>query len=236
MILAAVNLFSIGLIFWKRNERTVKALSPVLLIYILVGLTLASFSIFGFICPLTPGICLFQQWGLWIAFTMVFGGIFFKVLRIWIIFDSKITDNKMFVKTSSLFAMSLGMVMVDVVILAIWSGVDPLTPVRVQGSGFFFYECQTADPANAVKFTVILLAYNSFILFGVLYLASKSRTVRSEFRESSWITQMSANITLCAAVTLLIIYILTSIDTKFYIRMVAVAFGISITHCIFISI
>jgi hypothetical protein len=225
-----VNVLSIGLIFFKRNERRVKALSPALLIYILVGLTLASFSILGFMGPLTPGTCLFQQWGLWIANTMVFGGMFFKVLRIWRIFDSKITDNKMFVKTSSLLAMSACLVVVDVIVLAIWSVLDPLTPVRVQGSGFFFYECQSADPTNALKFTAILLVYNALILLGVLYLASKSRNVASEFRESAWITQMSANITLCAAVTLLIIYILTSIDTKFYIRMVAIAFGIAITH------
>jgi hypothetical protein len=218
------------LVFWKRNERTVKALSPVLLTYILLGLTLASVSIFGFMGPLTPGICLFQQWGLWIAFTIVFGGVFFKVLRIWKIFDSKSKVNKIFVKTAPLVVMSAGLVLVDVIVLAIWSAVDPLTPVRVQGSGFFFYECRSADPANSLLFTGILLCYNAVILFCVLYLAFKSRNVKSEYRESAWIAQMSANITLCSVITLLIIYIVTGIQSKFYIRMVAVAFGISITH------
>ena len=109
-----------------------------------------------------------------------------------------------FLTNKYLFLYSSFIVAGEALILAVWSGVDPLvpTPIKDTVANTFWYECTSK---YSTAFTGVLLAYNALLLLSVVVLAYHTRNVYSAFRESAWIVQASSNITLASMVALVVL-------------------------------
>ncbi|KAJ3206470.1 hypothetical protein HK099_000534 [Clydaea vesicula] len=230
MLNLLITLGSIIFLIIKRKENTLKTLSVPFLFLISLGLLLNWLSIFSFLGKMTVQTCYLQQ-VLWLAFCLIFSSLLVKVFRIWRVFDHSgvhsvyLTDTKLFIAVSLLF---IG----EILILVAWAVVNPPVPTIVNQQEYFYVECLSDNLALQTNFNLVLIVYNGLILCVVMYLAYKTRNVSSAYKESSWITQLSLNVLLCASIPILLLFTSNdnSILNKFYIKMLTLAFGTSVTY------
>lgn len=217
------------IVFLRRERPVVKNLSLPFLMLITFGLLLCWLSIFGFVSPFNRHNCGFGQWVLWIGFSIVMSSLLVKVFRIWRIFDNQSKlSNSSSLSNTRLFMYASGLVLINVIILIVWSAIDPLVPSIASDSSTSWVQC-TSTHQNI--FMGVLLAYNGLLLLAVSILAILTRGVFSQFRESFWIAQSSMIIFFTGCIALIILFaISSSIALAFYIRTVAVAFATTSTY------
>ena len=86
-LLCTVAVVTIFAVYWKTP--IIKSSDHAQMILLLIGITFS--FILGFICISPPvlGICVIQRNGVWIAFSLMFGALFVKILRVARIFHNK---------------------------------------------------------------------------------------------------------------------------------------------------
>ncbi|XP_038052380.1 gamma-aminobutyric acid type B receptor subunit 1-like [Patiria miniata] len=123
-----------------RTKRVIKMSSPninnlmliggmlayVSIIFLGVDVNIASTDTFVFTCNV-------KTWLLTIGFSMAFGAMFSKTWRVHKIFTNK-TAMKLDLQDSRLFSLIAALVVVDVIILAIWTATDPVKATKMQGT------------------------------------------------------------------------------------------------------
>lgn len=152
-----------------------------------------------------------------------------KVFRIWRIFDnqSKLSASAS-LNNTRLFIYAAGLISVNVIILIVWSAIDPLMPSAASDATTTWVQCSSK---YQTVFTGVLLGYNGLLLLAVSILALLTRGVFSQFRESFWIAQCSMIIFFTGCIALIILFAISnSIALAFYIRTVAVAFATTATY------
>ncbi|KAJ3216980.1 Gamma-aminobutyric acid type B receptor subunit 2 [Clydaea vesicula] len=225
-----VTLASMVFIFIKRDVPTIKCLSTPFLLIILCGILVIWTSIFGFVTPYSIGACAYQQWSLWIGYGIVMGAVLVKVFRIWRIFDNE-AMKKRNLKNSVLFLYTFMIVFCEVIILVVFSIVDPPLPTKVDLSTKSYIDCLSKDSLVQNGFNAALISYNGVLLIIVTYLAYKTRNVKSIYRESTYIVQMCTQVLLCASITVVICYLSNNtVIELFYIKMIAIAVATLVTY------
>ena len=81
---AVVTVFAV---YWKTP--IIKASSREQMILLLIGITFSFTLGFIYVCPPVLGVCVIQRIGVWIAFSLMFGALFVKILRVARIFHNK---------------------------------------------------------------------------------------------------------------------------------------------------
>lgn len=116
----------------------------------LMGITLGIFflwpTILAYIGKMTWLKCQIQQWSLPLGFCIVISNLLVKVYRIFKVFDN--TDlSSSYMSNWKLFAMSSTLSLCSIILLIIWSAMDPLKPVRMilpSNDSLYYFVCASS--------------------------------------------------------------------------------------------
>ena len=86
-LLCTVAVATIFAFYWKTP--VIKSSGREQMILLLIGITFSFILTFIYISPPTLGVCVIQRSGVWIAFSLIFGALFVKIIRVARIFFNK---------------------------------------------------------------------------------------------------------------------------------------------------
>ncbi|ORZ33137.1 7 transmembrane sweet-taste receptor of 3 GCPR-domain-containing protein [Catenaria anguillulae PL171] len=206
-ILAATLL---GYLVKFAKSPSVRAQSPPFMAVILFGCTVITTSIVLEPLPASTSTCATRTWLLSLGMCTVLAAIILKTARIfWIFGNKKMRVMSGQLKTNRLMLAVACVVLVDAILLGVWTAVaGPTQTVLDVTTTTFTYVCgstSTADGATAIS--VITMVYHALLLVTAVYLSYKVRNVATEFNESRWIALSSYQILLACILVLPVVYL-----------------------------
>ncbi|EAL71534.1 G-protein-coupled receptor family 3 protein 14 [Dictyostelium discoideum AX4] len=198
----------LGMIFITvlRNARILKSSSPSFLLLILFGCIVIFTGCILFSQPATDKTCQGRVWLLSIGYTIFLGSLLIKNWRVWLLFDNK-KLRKRSITNWKLYPWVAGILVVDVLILALWQGLgDIKSESRIIGTSFYQYTnvCTNNDQGSIALY--ILLAFHGLKLLGTCFISFKIKLVDiEEFNESKPITTSVFIILFCIFTIILLI-------------------------------
>ena len=194
-----VVLCSIGMAAWvakNRKGRIVRASQPIFLIIICIGCLLMG----GGMYPLSIDseivsvegcniACMVAPWLLGTGFSCSFSALFSKTLRVNKLFGAANGFQRVTVTVKDVMMPFITLLSLNVLLLGIWTGVNPLVYRRVQISPISSYGiCQLRDSSGAGLTPVILFGLlNLITLIAANVQAFRAREISDEFSESKYI-------------------------------------------------
>lgn len=197
-----------------RDHPVIKRASPLFCAMMLGGIAILYFQLYIWIGPQTAGSCVSKIWLPIFGFGMLMGPMLAKTFRIWKIFDnSKLRARRLL--TGHLMGMSAAVISVNLILLIIWTAVDPLKPISLENN---YYFCGSYNNNFQTGFIIVFAVYNGLLLILGSFLSYKTRSVVSSFNESTYIAYTMYNFLLCMAVLLPIYYVVSASDNKEFPR------------------
>ena len=173
-------------------------------------------------------LCVTRVWLFNIFFTFTFSALFWKVHRMW-----KLLDNprlkKIVIKDSELALKLMVLVLVEVIILGIWTGVDPPKPMvnpGVDGVPSDFVDHVVCSSETAT-FAIIEIVWKVILSAGGCFLAFKSRNVGAKYAESKGLMAAMYNVAFIGIVILLLVFLLGGVgeNGKTLLKAIGVFWG-----------
>lgn len=219
--------------FWCRHIYVVKASQPVFLAMVAIGMILLSSSI----VPLSfddgghpeaqsqlraEWVCMSIPWLGCVGFSIAFSALFAKTLRINRIFHSQESFARVKVTERDVFLPLIALLMANVVVLAIWTALDPLTYVRIPHEGTdgwnrvisTYGSCRSN---NVVPYLVPLVLINVSVLLLANWQAYEARHIEIEFSESKYIGITIASMLQASLMGVPILFIVRENPQAFYL-------------------
>ena len=166
------------------NNKVVKASSRELTAFLLVGILLCYIMPFPFIAKPSPAICAIRRFGIGFSFSICFSPILVRAVRIHRIFNREAsTKPPRFVSPLSQAVFTLLIILVQVMILVIWLGIEPPSIKYAFGVHSGTIQCGE-NPYIGLSIT---LGYNVVLLIFTLYFAFRTRKVPENFNETKFI-------------------------------------------------
>ena len=225
-----------------KNEKIIKMSSPNMNVLSAFGaiVTLLSVPFVGSNAN-DASRCHASVWLLTIGSTVAFGPLFSKIFRVVKIFSSKSLQVKI-IKDSELLHHTMGLLLVDFIILGLWSVMDPMTikkvffPITATSNPDveilpFDYQC-TSDNMN--DFLAALLAYKGAFLLAGAALSWKVRNVNiAALNDSKWIGFAIYNVFFFA----IVVYPVSNLikdepDAHFALIAAGIVFALSLSMCL----
>lgn len=118
---------------------------------------------------------------------MLMGPMLAKTFRIWKIFDnSKLRARRLL--TSHLLGLSTAIIGINIILLIIWTAVDPLqADLNSDSASLKYGQCSGGNSSFQTAMFVVFVAYNGALLLLGSFLSYKTRSVVSSFNESHFI-------------------------------------------------
>uniref|UniRef100_K3WZR6 G-protein coupled receptors family 3 profile domain-containing protein n=1 Tax=Globisporangium ultimum (strain ATCC 200006 / CBS 805.95 / DAOM BR144) TaxID=431595 RepID=K3WZR6_GLOUD len=190
--------------FAYRNQPIIKRSQYQLLLSLLLGGILVCGAVWSYAGKPTSTICKTRSSSLTYGFTLIFGSLLVKTLRVYRAFLSG-AMKRIRLSTSTMFKILGVFFVIDCVIIVVWNAVDLTLPKAVlektpQLGGGTVERLRCTS--TSFIFTAILLFWKAVVLFAGLYLSFLIRKVSSDFQESVWIFASSL-VVLCTSVVLL---------------------------------
>jgi multiple sugar transport system substrate-binding protein len=188
--------------FVNHNHKVIAAWQPYLLIQSCLGLfllgativplslddSLVSVNVLNIMCMLSP-------WTYVIGFTVLFSSVFAKIRQCKKVYDHPELYDVIRVEPGSACRLTFRLLVVNTVILFIWTTVDPLQWVREEVPDAIFSDSRMPDTFGVCKgvnngfnaFAALLLVVNlSMCVVGIVQ-AFKCRRLQLEFNEVQWL-------------------------------------------------
>ena len=136
--MVAINFFLCGAcgiwVFVRRKRAQVQMAQPFFLMLILLGCVISTSTIIA-LAQEDPGdgpvhACMAIPWLYSVGFSITFGTLFAKIRRIYVLLQSAADMRRVTVSVKETFLLVGGCLLIDVVILAVWTAVDPLEWTR----------------------------------------------------------------------------------------------------------
>ncbi|KAI9144671.1 periplasmic binding protein-like I [Paraphysoderma sedebokerense] len=220
-----------GILWHSKDTSNVKALSLNFVYLVSVGLIILYGSVFLFVGVPNSAQCVAQVWIPWLGYIIVTSNLAVKVYRIYKIFDNPQMSQRKSLQDKYLLGASSLLIFVEIILLIITTTTDPPTAKRFVDKSLSveYTVCVQNKPTETVA---ILLTYNILILFSVLYLAFKTRSVVSRFRESRWIGYTVQNVLITILVLAPIINTTTpgNVNGIFYTRTVFMFYATTVAY------
>ncbi|XP_038050632.1 gamma-aminobutyric acid type B receptor subunit 2-like [Patiria miniata] len=203
---------------WKRQNRQVKMSSPKVNNLISIGIILA------YLCVILMGVdrslvdedtlrilCTVRSWGLALAFTIAFGGMFTKMWRVYSIVIHNKTKRKV-IKDHHLFIIIGILLLVDLAILIPWQIIDPIGIVNEEvlvpqtEEDFALYRRYVelhvkCTSVNDTIWTMAIIIYKAFVVVFGAFLAWSTRNVNVPGLNDSYYVGLSIyNTVICCVV------------------------------------
>ncbi|ORZ33152.1 hypothetical protein BCR44DRAFT_1438852 [Catenaria anguillulae PL171] len=173
-IVAAAICVVWGYLVYYRHDPTVLALS------------------FPFLNLITLGCVLLGSWLFAFGFELVVVSSAAKAFRLWRIFHNTFLKIGQF-DTKKLFMGVLVVLAGQSFIFIVWSAVGPQTPVLINSRTYYHYRCSSQSTSVQTAFAAVSTVYNGILLAALIFLAYKTRTIQTNYRETSWMLYVSQN-------------------------------------------
>ena len=195
MLLSSLGLIAVGVtlaIFCMYlNTAVVKSSGREQMMLLLVGIAVCFCTAVVYVAPPSLGTCIVQRFGLWICYSLMFGAILVKIIRVARIFFSKPTisnhgrfSGPRYMILYTLLIVAGGIVISVISVLYRYPMVDRYFQQRHDENPVYILTC-TTDP---IPFLVILVAYVSTIIFAATILGIISYKFPKNFNEAKHIT------------------------------------------------
>jgi len=177
-------LFFMCIILKYRFHPAIKASSPIFLFIFLVGSILLLCS--NFVNTLTQNktTCSSQVWLLTLGFTLMYGSVFTRILRILYIFNSKQLSGR-FIFTDKLLVVPLAwLLIVDLIINLSWLGIKGMNVTYVSVDIYRPYYDYNTCVSDSQTFAYVSLGYKFLCIFGGVVCTFYARNVPAQFNET----------------------------------------------------
>jgi len=151
--------------------------------------------------------CMSRPWVFHLSFSITLGPLFVKAQRVHQIFANK-KLRKVVRKLSNSLGQFVAILIIDIVILLLWTFVSPekaVVETKDVGSirGIAFTVCR---PSETVPLVYLAVLYKAMLLIYGCYISYLTRNVHRNFAESKYIMLAMYNITVFGAISVLLIY------------------------------
>ena len=201
------------------------------------GAMLCCLSVFTYLGPdskdelgsqVHASLCLVRIWLFNVLFTFTFSALFWKVHRMWRFLDNP-KMKRIIIKDSELALKLTALVLVDVVILGIWTGVAPPTPRSnpgVVGVPTDFVD-HIVCSSDTVAFAVIEIVWKAILVVGGCFLAVKTRKQEAKYAESKGLMAAMYNVAFIGVIILLLVFLLDGVgeNGKTLLKAIGVFWG-----------
>lgn len=176
-------------LLWKRNERLVKLWQPHFLQLILLGCLVSSSSIIPSVQqsegdgPVRG--CVVFPWLFCLGFSITLGTLLSKIFRVYRLFKAASMAQRVTVTGKDTLLMIIGITSVDVIICAVWTGVEPLSWVRTITSVDIFGQSLSSvgycTSNNWKAFVAAIGTWHLILMLLACYLCYLTRNISSKF-------------------------------------------------------
>lgn len=218
-ILSSTLFVAMIFVFYYRDLPIIKRSQYQFLLVLLFGGILVCGAVWAYAGSPTKSICTTRSFGLAYGFTLIFGALLVKTLRVYRVFMSG-AMKRVRLSAYTMFKILGVFVVIDFVILATWNIVDPPLPTTVEeetpelGGGVVE---RLHCASTSFIYTALLLFWKAILLFAGLYLSFLIRKVSSDFQESVWIFASSLVVLLTSLIILPMAYLVDLPAITFYL-------------------
>jgi len=233
--LFAINAFACLLCFvWvhlKRYTRLVKLWQPFFLKFILLGCFVSSASII----PTTQQSegdgpvygCMVFPWLYCIGFSITLGTLLSKIFRVYRLFQAASRAQRVTITARETLLMIFGITIVDVAVIAVWSGVAPLHWKRtITSTDHFGQPLSSAGYCTSdywKVFVTIIVAWHLVLMLMASYLCYLTRNISSQFAESKYLAiSLFSNLQITVVSTPVLIIVKADPSTSLFIRSIVI--------------
>lgn len=210
------------LVKWTTDP--IRFASPQFLVVMLLGSMLMYASLYTWQLYETDAACIALPWLLTLGYTMFMGALLVKTFRIWIVLKNSNKLQQYRMPYSHVVFALLGLLLIPVVLLIVWSAVDHMSAQLVVTDPFRpstdYVQCELESGSVGFAFAITLLVYCALLTLGAMLMSVRVWKVdRIIFNESVWIL-FSVYIIVIAAVILVALQASSAVDreTLFGIR------------------
>lgn len=219
IILLVGVLVAMILVFHYRSLPIIRRSQFEFLETMLVGTLCVCASIILYAGEPTDGLCGVRPVALSAGFTLVFGSLVVKTLRVYRIFNSK-KLKRVVLPTHTMFKLLGSFLLVDTVIILAWYIIDFPVATRVvsdveevvSGATGFKDVCES----TSFIFSALLIFWKAILLGTGLYLSFLVRKVSVDFQESIWIFASSVVVAIACLLVLPLAYLVPLPAATFY--------------------
>lgn len=207
VIVMAFAAMCLVVVLWNYAHPIIRACSPFLCALMCVGGIIAGVGILTDGLYTSDGSCNATIWALLFAFSLIVGACVFKLHRIKQIVNAGSLQSKASYTELYVLLGTLGILIVNIVILIVFSIHEParMTPEALSSSFSVGYFCRSDERV----YTTVFLTVNGAILLTGLYLAVRTRSESANFGEAKYIGLMLVNFTVIAVIAFLVSFVVT---------------------------
>ncbi|KAJ0400038.1 hypothetical protein ATCC90586_006688 [Pythium insidiosum] len=205
-------------VFFFRTRPIVKRSQFEFLMLMISGGVLLCIAVLVYAGAPTRFLCAARPTFIALGFTMIFGSLVVKSLRVYRVFSSQ-AMKRVVLSTKVMFKMFMVFVAVDCIVLIAWFAVDFPEPtvsytqmLELNGGSYGSLSCKS----SSFIFSALLIFWKAIVLAMGLYLSFLIRNLSNDFQESIWIFASSVVVLFGSLVMLPMAYLVTLDAIPFY--------------------
>jgi gamma-aminobutyric acid type B receptor len=207
-------------VIYYRDVPIIKRSQYQFLLSMIVGGILMGFTVLAYAGPPRTPTCTCRATGMAFSFTLVFGSLMVKSLRVYRVF-MKSAMKRVVLSAVTMFKILFVFLLIDSLLLAVWFTVDPVVATSVPkrtatSSGVVTVDIQMCRSSSFI-FSALLIFWKAILLFAGLYLSFLIRKVSTDFQESTWIFSSSLAVLFSSVIMLGLAYLVELTPTAFYL-------------------
>ena len=230
-LIILVAIIVIFVIHW--NTPVVKSLDREQMVMLLFGIGICCILTYVTVAPPSTAVCVFQRIGVWLCFSLAFGALLLKIVRIAKIFYSieSSAERPSFIDSKYQITFTLAIVFGQLILVAIGLGIDPPVvkrdPEEVRTSyGQFGIAPEIIETCQQPHTAILVLSviYNTVIIIGCIILGWMTRRFPDNFNEAERV--------MFTSFTLMVIWVLfvpLYFYTKHELQMGVLSLGINLS-------
>ena len=240
-LILAMSLFCGIWTWWNKNEAVVRAAQPIFLILVAFGVAILGATII----PLSMDdngdesiensratwICMMVPWLASCGFTITFSALVSKTIRINRIIQETRQCHRVQVKTIDVLGPFSVVLTLNVVVLTLWSAIDPLVYKRIDNEGTdgwnrvisSYGACRCDKP---LAYAAPLAIINLCVLILAIWQAYKAREIRLEFAESKYIAICLISLLEALLIGIPILMVVRDSPQAYYLTIIFIVFVI----------
>jgi len=192
-IFVVCTLAAMAFLFKYRASPIIRRASHLFCQLMMVGACLFYVTLVVGVQPESTGTCTAAQFLFSFAFTLFYGALLIKTLRIYLIFNRKHLQTKQ-LHDSTMLGYLLAYGAVDLLLVVLWAGVSPPTATLHSDSADAFARIKLCDSENSIVFSTALYVWRGLAVLTGGVLALRIHGVDDDFSESKFLGAACYNI------------------------------------------
>ncbi|CAB9503382.1 acid type B receptor subunit 2 [Seminavis robusta] len=243
------SLFMGSWVWFFRNTRVVKASQPTFLLMVAIGVFIMSSGMVPLGLDDSHGdseahrvaICMSPLWLVCIGFSVAFAALFSKTRRVNQIFKAGSAITRIKIKTHHVMLQCLGLLAANVLVLSLWTALDPLTYTRADDPGTDGWNrvlstSGTCQSNQLAPYLVPLVLINSVCIGIANWQAYEARFIQSEFSEAKYIGITCVSMMQTGLIGIPILIVAHDHPEALYLVIVCMIFVVSMAILLFIFV